>query len=94
MNTPTFSLTRSYFLIVAFLLNIILRRIDNSGITIIIAGVTPDSQISRESQRSQYRELLTSVACPGQSSCPAFIGSIWDENEGTPAERIRRALEL
>jgi len=75
------------------LIDAISRRINSSGTTIITAGVTRESTISSQSQLSQYRNLLSGLSCPDQSSCPTYIGSIWDESKGSPAERIRRALE-
>ena len=93
MSANFSSFLKIKFAILEFLIDAISRRINGRGTTIISAGVTEESTISTQSQLTQYQELLSGLSCPDQASCPTYIGSIWDDDQGTPAERIRRALE-
>ncbi|CAK8684352.1 unnamed protein product [Clavelina lepadiformis] len=75
------------------LLSALSQQLKQSGTTVIAAGITPLSKLTTEAAKRGYENMLRTLACSGQEDCPTYIGSIWENGNGSPADRIRAALQ-
>ena len=77
--------------LLAFLLSALYNAFKRKGITVISASATPTQSLSTNS-RKKFGQMLTKLSCGTAENCPKYIGSIWDIDQGSPADRIRNAL--